>query len=142
MKRIPTIKTVMTPFPYSVAIDAPLTTATALMREHRIRHLPVKDAQTLSGVITERDISLLLASSASAAQMPTVRTAYKPDPYIVDLNERLDNIAMTMAEKHIDSALVTRSGKLVGIFTCTDACRQLALHLRDPFLPGGGDEAA
>lgn len=142
MKRIPTIKTVMTPFPYSVAIDAPLTAAIALMQEHRIRHLPVKDGHALAGVITERDISLTLGSNTDGAQLPTVRAAYKPAPYIVDLNERLDNIAMTMAENHIDSALVTRNEKLVGIFTYTDACRQLALYLRDPFQPGGGDEAA
>jgi acetoin utilization protein AcuB len=35
-------------------------------------------------------------------------------------------VARTMAEKRIGSAIVAKNGKLVGIFTVTDACRALA----------------
>ena len=140
MKQIPTIKTVMTPFPYSVAPDEPLGSADALMKQHQIRHLPVKDGQMLVGVVTERDITLLQA--LGAGETATIVSAYRTAPYVVDLSERLDKVAMQMAEHHIDCALVTKNDKLVGIFTNTDACRQLALQLRGPFMPGDGNEAA
>ena len=39
MKKMPSIKAVMTPFPYSVDAGASVADALAFMREHRIRHL-------------------------------------------------------------------------------------------------------
>jgi CBS domain-containing protein len=47
-----------------------------------------------------------------------------------------------MAERHLGSALVTRGGKLVGIFTTTDACRALARLLREQHPYDGPDEVA
>jgi CBS domain-containing protein len=47
-----------------------------------------------------------------------------------------------MARDHIGAALVVRRGKLVGIFTVTDACRLFAEWLRVRFPGSGGDEAA
>ena len=72
----------------------------------------------------------------------TVKDVFLDNPYIVDLNERLDNVLKTMAEKHIGAVLVTRNGKLAGVFTSTDACEGFARYLRDQFNPPGGNEAA
>ena len=55
MRPIPAVKTVMTPFPYSVHPDAPVAEARALMRRHGIRHLPVLRDHALVGIITEAD---------------------------------------------------------------------------------------
>jgi len=41
----------MTPFPYSVGINAPIAEAQEFMREHKIRHLPVTEDGTLIGVV-------------------------------------------------------------------------------------------
>ena len=60
MKRNPQVIAFMTPFPYSVDVDAPLKDAHALMREHRFRHLPVTSADAIVGVLTDRDIKLVL----------------------------------------------------------------------------------
>lgn len=144
IKRIPQVKSVMTPFPYSVPLDAPIATAQEFMEEHAIRHLPVTDDHRLLGIVTDRDIKILLGPNA---QHPTqrelsVRDVYIPDPYIVDLRERLDTVLLTMAERHIGSALVTKETKLAGVFTVTDACRCFAEYLREHFSPGGGNEAA
>jgi CBS domain-containing protein len=72
----------------------------------------------------------------------TVRDVYIADPYIVDLNEPLDHVLLTMAQKHIGSVLVTKNGKLAGLFTTTDACRCFGEFLREKFSPRGDDEAA
>lgn len=144
MKGIPGIKAVMTPFPYAIALDATVGEARRLMREHGIRHLPVVEGHTLVGVVTERDINLLGAAGLSAvdADRVSVRQVHTPEPYVVELEEPLDNVLATMAARHIGSALVTRKGRLAGVFTASDACRAYAEDLRARYRPAGGDDAA
>lgn len=134
----------MTPFPYSVDINAPISKARKFMSEHGIRHLPVTDKQEIIGVLTDRDIKLYLGPDFDypSETEAVVRDVYMDKPYIVDLNERLDKVLRTMAEHHIGSVLVTRHGKLAGVFTSTDACKSFADYLRNYFSPSGGDEAA
>jgi CBS domain-containing protein len=43
MDHIPSIGSIMTPFPYVVQVDESVLAARALMVEHQVRHLPVKD---------------------------------------------------------------------------------------------------
>ena len=144
MKHIPSIKAVMTPFPYSVDVNAPLTEAREFMRQRKIRHLPVTDGQELVGVLTDRDIKLYLGPDFDYPNQKeaTVKDVFMDNPYIVNLNERLDKVLRTMAERHIGSVLVTRNGKLAGVFTSTDACQSFAEFLIKNFKPTGGDEAA
>ena len=125
MPHMPSIKSVMTPFPYSIDIDAPINEARAFMLKQNIRHLPVISRGKLAGVLTDRDIKLYLGPDLDypKAENTRVRDVYLAEPYIVDLNERLDNVLAAMAAKHIGSVLVTRDGRLAGLFTVTDACR-------------------
>jgi CBS-domain-containing membrane protein len=60
MKRNPQVIAFMTPFPYSIDVDAPLKEAHKLMREHHFPHLPVTRADAIVGVLTDRDIRLVL----------------------------------------------------------------------------------
>jgi len=41
MPHLPTLKTLMTPFPYAIDVEASLAQAQEMMTEHAIRHLPV-----------------------------------------------------------------------------------------------------
>lgn len=144
MKNKPVIKSVMTPFPFSIDINAPINEARAFMHKQQIRHLPVIEDGTLVGILTDRDIKLYLGPDMDypPADETRVRDVYMDKPFIVDLNEPLDNVLLKMAEQHIGSVLVTRHGKLAGMFTATDACRSYAEYLRKQFHPSGGDEAA
>ncbi len=143
MRHVPLIKSVMTPFPYSIAIDAPIEDAQAMMADHDIRHLPVKDNGKIVSVISERDIRLTLQSGSQHGKEPLrVRDVIVPETYIVELNERLDSVLLHMARHHIGSALVVRNGKLAGIFTMTDACRCYGEYLRSLFPTGNGHDAA
>lgn len=143
-KRIPRIKTVMTAFPHAMDVDASLREARPFMRKHQIRHLPVKEDGALVGVITDRDIKLVLGPDFDYPRESEllVRDVYIPDPYIVNLSERLDTVLLAMAERRIGSVLVTRKGKLVGIFTVTDACKCFGEYLREQFPPDDGNDAA
>lgn len=132
MNRIPLLKTEMTPFPWWVDIDEPLLAARALMRQHKVRHLPVKDNGKLVSVVTDRDLKFALDPDLGLPPRESlrVRDVCVYTAYIVDIECRLEQVLETMAERKIGSALVTRDGKLVGIFTSPDACRVLARMIR------------
>ena len=134
MKRNPQVIAFMTPFPYSIDVNAPLKDAHKLMREHHFRHLPVTRADALVGVLTDRDIKLVLGPEFDYPneEQLTVRDAYVERPCVVNASTPVATVARTMAENHIGSALVTKNDKLVGIFTVTDACRALAEVLTGP----------
>ena len=144
MNRVPLMKSVMTPFPYSIDIDADLLEARALMDSHGIRHLPVKENGQLIGVVAESDVNLALDPEVAlgAAGATRVRDVCVRGAYIVDLMERLDTVLLNMAERHIGSALVMKSGRLAGIFTSTDACRYFGEWLRTKFPLPYGDGVA
>jgi CBS domain-containing protein len=142
--RLPQILAYMTPFPYSVDVDAPLAEAHAFLRERHIRHLPVTERGELVGVLTDRDIKLALGPDLGSPpeRELAVRDVFQPEAYVVDAGAPLVTVAATMAERHLGSALVTRGGKLVGIFTTTDACRALARVLREQHPDPGPDVVA
>ena len=144
MKRIPAVKTAMTPFPDSGSAAASVDQALEFMREHHIRHLPVTDDGELAGMVSDRDIKLMLGPDFAypSGSDLAVGDAMVRDAYIVDLDTRLDLVVEHMAEEHLGSAIVTRKGKLAGVFTVTDACRVLAETLREQLRRAGGGSAA
>ncbi|MEO8225443.1 MAG: CBS domain-containing protein [Gammaproteobacteria bacterium] len=144
MKRMPTIKSLMTAFPYSVDTRASLADARAFMREHHIRHLPVTEGGNLVGSVSDRDINLILGPDFANPDEHSTQVSYAMvrDAYVVDMDTRLDEVLAHMAEHHLGSAIVTRHGKLAGIFTESDACRHFAEFLREQLRRAGGDDAA
>ena len=141
MKRIPAIKSVMTPFPYSVDIDAPLAEALSFLREHHIHHLPVTEQQRLAGVLSNRDIQRYLGSKKDRSKL-RVRDVHMDEPHVVDLNERLDRVLRVMEKEHVNTVLVTRNGRLAGVVTLTDVCRSYADLLQKQARPPSGNDAA
>ena len=140
MKRIPSIKSVMTPFPYSIDVDGEVRDALDMMAEHGIRHLPVKRGADLVSIVSERDVRIALGPE-DPPPGTRVREVAVREAYVVDLNDRLDYVLEEMAARQIGSAVVVKEGRLAGIFTTTDACAAFARFLRGEF-PTGGDEAA
>ena len=118
----------MTPFPHSIDIDASLAQARRMMREGNFRHLPVTAGGDIVGVVTDRDIKLLLGPDFGNPDERELKVhdAYIDKPCVVPASTPVATVARTMAEHHIGSAIVTKNDKLVGIFTVTDACRALA----------------
>ena len=142
--RQPQILAYMTPFPYSVDVDAPLAEAHAFLRERHLRPVPVTEGGELVGVLTDRDMKLALGPDLGSPpeRELAVRDVFQPDSYVVDAGALLETVADTMAARHLGSALVTRADKLVGIFTSTDACRALARLLRERHPDPGPDVVA
>ena len=135
MKKMPDMATVMTPFPETVSASASLEEAKQLMYAKNIRHLPVTEDDRLVGVLSDRDVKLAIAvhRRKSADIDLTVADACHFEAYTVDHDERANEVVEHMAKNRIGSALVTRNGKLVGIFTTTDVCRLCAEVLHRAF---------
>jgi acetoin utilization protein AcuB len=134
MKRIPRISALMTAFPWHLTGEVSVIEARRFMQEHDIHHLPVTDNQhRLLGVVTLD--TLPPGSNRSLAQ-------YVLPAETVDASQRADLVLAEMAERHLPLVVVMHRNRLAGIFTHTDACRQFASYLREPFWsPGGGDVA-
>ena len=124
MKMMPTISKYMTPMPHTIGRDISLKTAFAMMREYGIRHLPVQEAGTLVGVISDRDAKL--ASSFKGSSDFTVDDVMVEEPYTVEPETPLAEVVKEMAAHKYGCAMIRqRNGKIVGIFTATDALRVL-----------------
>jgi acetoin utilization protein AcuB len=135
MDHIPSIGSVMTPFPHVVQVDDSVLVAKALMVEHDVRHLPVKEGNALLGVLTDRDLKRALDPGLGLPPKEElfVRDVFVPDAYVVDVAEPIDLVLEQLSTRHIGSALVTKHGRLVGIFTLTDSARLYCQHLRSLF---------
>lgn len=125
-KSEPTIQKYMTVQPYSITAAEPLSKAQQLFSKHGIRHLPVMEGDRIAGLLSDRDVKLALGSVGADASRQTAGDVCVSDPYVVDPDTHLSDVARTMASKHYGSAVVVQNGKLVGIFTTVDACRALA----------------
>ncbi|MBI3556285.1 MAG: CBS domain-containing protein [Deltaproteobacteria bacterium] len=122
----------MTAMPHTIGSDIPIKKAMEMMREFRIRHLPVQRAGQLIGVLSDRDIKL--ARSFQGPGELTVDDVMTPDPYVVAPDASLDEVAFNMAEHKYGCAIVRQSnGKVVGIFTDNDALRSLGETLRSHY---------
>ena len=132
MRPMPSVIDAMTPFPYTVESSESVKSAIAIMYGKSIRHLPVVEGNNIVGLLSDRDIKLALAVSRGKASQESLKVddVCIRDPYVVPHTEKLNVVLDHMVEEHIGSALVTRSGKLVGIFTVTDACRKLSELLK------------
>ncbi len=126
-KNVPPISKYMTPMPYTIDVQDNLTKASDLMKQYKIRHLPVTSGNKTIGLLSFQDVNLLASFSSVDLTSTRVESAMTRNPYCVTPDTALDLVASHMAEQRIGSALIIQeNGTLVGIFTDTDALRALA----------------
>jgi len=134
MREFHTIGEAMTPAPFAVEADAPLSVARSILLRERIHHLPVVRRGFPVGLVTDRDLHLV--SHLSNDLMPddefTTGDICLPDPYIVEPEMPLTEVSAVLARERIGAAMIVEDSRLIGIFTTHDACRLLALFSRAP----------
>jgi acetoin utilization protein AcuB len=116
----------MTASPQTIGEDQPMALAHQLMREHRVRHLPVLRGSKVVGVVSDRDLNTIETLADVDPRRVHVSEAMSPEPYVVSPDAALDEVVSTMADKKYGSVIVTQNDKVVGIFTTVDACRAFA----------------
>lgn len=129
MKKLNPIKDYMTKSPKTVGDDIALSKAVEIMREHKVRHLPVQSRGKLVGVLTERDINVAMSVHPTAVNLK-VSDVMTEGPYSVTADCPLAQVAKEMATNKYGCAIVeNEQGRAIGIFTAVDATELLADHL-------------
>jgi acetoin utilization protein AcuB len=131
-KSIPAVSKYMSTQVQTIGKDQTISQAHRLLREHRFRHLPVLDGNSLVGLLSDRDLGLIEALRDVDPNTVTVEEAMSQVVYTVTPDSPLDEVVGEMAEHKYGSAIVMQNGKVVGIFTTVDVCVALAelLHTR------------
>jgi acetoin utilization protein AcuB len=124
-----TVREYMTENPVTVGPQVSMAEAHAIMRERNLRHLPVMQGGYLIGMVTARDLALVEALADFDPKELSVDEAMSEDVYAVSPESPLRAVTAQMAERKLGSAVVVDGGKVVGVFTVTDACRALTLLL-------------
>lgn len=111
--------------------DQTLREAVRLEMQRKIRHIPVVDGTTLVGIVTDRDIKRALPSPLtgqlareeydSVLDETRISKVMTRDPQTVSPDTTLAEAVQLMFDKRIGGLPVVENGKLVGIFTQTDA---------------------
>jgi len=120
------IRDYMSVFPQRIAPEQSLYEAHKIMRENKIRHLPVIARGKLVGIISMGDLHLMETLKGVDPGSVVVEEAMTAKPYAVGPEETLASVARTMADNKYGSAIVVDEGLVVGVFTTNDALRALA----------------
>jgi acetoin utilization protein AcuB len=126
----PVVRQYMTPTPFTIGPTQSLTVARHLMLEHDVRHLPVLEGGRLAGVLSERDLLLVESMPSVNPTVVRVEEAMAQDVFAVRPDEPVADVANTMIDRKIGSAVVMEDEKVVGVFTTIDALQALRALLR------------
>jgi acetoin utilization protein AcuB len=123
-----TIESVMTPYPYTIDIDAHVGSAKSVLAQFGIHHLPVTEDGQLAGVVTASGLKRAADQGLNVAvgSAARVRDFVSREILIVAPDTPLPEVVMRMADQHAEAVFVVRDAALLGIFTLSDACRRYA----------------
>jgi acetoin utilization protein AcuB len=135
----------MTPAPLTIRWTAKIIDAVRLMREARMRHLPVVNGgNRLVGIVTDRDLRQVIldprleerlgAGLADALEGLTVRDIMTWAVITVRPETEIRDAARLLHQRKIGALPVVKNGRLVGILTETDVIRVFAEVLGEGIL--------
>jgi len=116
----------MTPGPHTIARSQSLAAAHEIMREHRIRHLPVLEGGQIVGMVSQRDLLMVETLPGVSPAEVQVEDAMVEDVVTAPSDAPIGELVETMLQRKIGSVVVTDHDRVAGVFTTIDALR--ALH--------------
>lgn len=135
------VRDIMTANPVVIEPNITVPAATAVMRQHKIRHLPVVENGRLVGMISRGDLrEASMSASINADQYElhfmldrlTVGKLMTRKVYTITPDAFLVHAAELMTENKIAGLpVVDERGGVVGIVTESDLLRTLVLKLRE-----------
>jgi len=124
----------MTPDPITVTSDTLIIDAQKIMKDHRIRRLPVVDRGKLVGIVTYRTIIEASPSAATSLSIHElnylllklkVKDVMQRKPITVSPDDSVIDVILLGANKGIGAFPVVENGKLVGIVTETEIVQSM-----------------
>ena len=132
------VKEVMTPELITISPQTTLPKITHLMREHKIRRLPVVADGTLVGIVSDHDVMAAMPSPATTLSRwemntlldkLTAQEIMSSPVLVVEPDCTLEEAASVLIEKKFGAMPVMEGDRLVGIITETDFFRAFSLML-------------
>lgn len=120
-----TIESFMTKSPVVVERSTSVPRALEIMAEGGFHHLPVMASGRVVGVVTEHELKAVDNIPSFQPALCTVGDFVQSPPYTVSPSATLLDVARVMAEVRHDVAVVVEDGRVLGIFTVTNALRAL-----------------
>ena len=122
--------------PVAASTEDSVSKASQLMKDKRIRHLPILDEKgTVVGIMTDRDLKRASASDATLLEVHEllyllnklrVSDVMTKNPVTVSPESDVKAAAGLMVQNKIGCLPVVESGKLVGILSETDILAHVA----------------
>jgi CBS domain-containing protein len=142
MVRDAKVKDYMTGSVIFVSPTTPVRVAHQLMRDNRIRHLPVVQEDKLVGILSSGDIRRVLPSSATSltvweihALWDKVTVAQGMTRYVLTVQPEtaiLEAVRLMVENRFNSLPVVDNAGKLIGILTEVDVFKLLLQHADRP----------
>ncbi len=133
--QMPSVAALMKSCPYFAQPNDTVAQIDRLMKEHDIRHIPIKLREQVVGIVSERDWRWMRSPALLLPDPEEIPVAHVQinNPYTVEITTPLNTVLPEMSERKIGAAVVVKSGELAGIVTVTDICSALAEVLTAQF---------
>jgi len=139
------VKEVMTPDPVTVTPKTILPEIVNLLRERKIRRVPVLNKGKLVGIITDNDVDSVMPSPATTLSRWEMNTLldkltageFMTSPvFVISPDCPLEEAARVLLAKKFGALPVMQNGELVGIITESDIFRAFVGMLSGGDVPG------
>ena len=125
------IREFTTPYPVTAREDSSIEELLDIVKNLKIRHIPIMSNGKITGIVSERDLKIVSALSAREKFLVKAEYLMTPDPVTFKGHTSIEDVISEMAKKKIGSVLIAdEKGDLKGIFTVTDALDVLIEILR------------
>lgn len=114
------VRDLMTPNPVTVEHDADVATAAKRMREINVGALPVTADGKLTGMVTDRDITVSLTDAEVAPEQIKVRDVMTDIPIAVSPQASVEEASKLMADHQVRRLPVVEGARIVGILALGD----------------------
>ncbi len=130
----------MTRSPLTIPPEAPLLEAAELLRQHRIRHLPVVREGRVCGILSDRDVKLAMPPPESGSVTVDPFKAYElpvseimtTEVITIASGGSVADAVRLMLRRKISCLPVTQGDHLVGILTETDLLNAFLMAIEEP----------
>lgn len=112
------MKQIMTKNIISCDINSSVSKVSELMKKYNIGFIPVKENNKFVGVITDRDLALIIPNLKS--NKDSIRPYITNNIIYIDINDSIDDALNLMSKEKIKRLLVKEKDSIIGILSLSD----------------------
>lgn len=116
---------------FSVNSSDPVEKVLILMRDHRVRAIPVIDGDDLVGIVSQGDCAIKVLLPFNNPKQVPVSKIMTAHPLTVSPSNSLEECMAIMVHKHIRHLPVLEGKKVIGIISVGDTVKNILEHQGD-----------